>query len=152
MTSAEVLEFRFWSKVDFDAHDEHRCWSWLGGTVTRGGYGQFSLCRVNVLAHRLSYEMERGPIQAGLDLDHLCRNRICVNPWHLEPVSARENALRGVGPTAKNALKVACPKGHSYDVHEVEVSGATRRRCSMCARENGRRRQKRYRERQASNR
>lgn len=68
------------------------------------------------LAHRLAYEFIRGPIPDGLQLDHLCRVRRCVNPAHLEPVSQRENLIRGEGWAGKNARKTTCNKGHALSV------------------------------------
>ncbi|WP_420716357.1 HNH endonuclease signature motif containing protein [Streptomyces sp. H27-H1] len=100
-----------------------------------------------VLAHRAAYELERGSIPEGADLDHLCRIRSCVNPWHLEPVSERENALRGNGPTGINARKTSCPSGHPYDVELTEADGGRHRRCLRCYRATGRARQARYRNR-----
>lgn len=78
------------------------CWLWTasGGS---GGYGSFSIgrARANLMAHRVSYEMFRGPIPEGLHIDHLCRVRCCVNPAHLEPVTPRENVNRGIGGAGK---------------------------------------------------
>ncbi|MFB8071098.1 HNH endonuclease signature motif containing protein [Streptomyces californicus] len=144
------LEARFWAKVEHDVHTPDRCWEWTASR-TRGGYGLFGLPGKTALAHRLAYELERGPIPAGLDLDHRCRNRVCVNPWHLEPVTERENALRGEGPTALNARKTVCPEGHPYDEYETEPNGSRRRRCSQCRRRAARVRQQRYRNRQRGN-
>jgi len=87
------------------------CWLWLG-TVSGGGYGQFQespLTKKKKLAHRASYECFVGPIPAGMQLDHLCRVRCCVNPAHLEPVTNQENGLRGI---RLNRLKTHCRRGH----------------------------------------
>lgn len=101
---------RFWSKVD--DHNEEVCWPWQGGSV-RDGYGQFHLhARRKVQAHRYAYEQLIGPIPEGLTLDHLCRNRLCVNPKHLEPVTHAVNILRGQGTSARNAQKTHCVHGH----------------------------------------
>ncbi len=82
---------RFWAKVDRSGE----CWLWTGN-VYRDGYGQFYVERRQVRAHRWAYESEVGPIPEGLVLDHLCRVRLCVRPSHLEPVTNRENLLRGI--------------------------------------------------------
>lgn len=95
------VEWRFWSKVDFTgpvpAHrpDLGECWLWTGGRQ-RTGYGRFGIGQsYKVLAYRFAYEFCVGVVPAGLTLDHLCRIRLCVNPWHLEPVTHLENVRRG---------------------------------------------------------
>lgn len=82
------------SPVDYIVDDETGCWVWQRAK-TNGGYGELRDGKHMRRAHRVYYERYRGPIPAGLHLDHLCRNPICVNPAHLEPVTSRENALRG---------------------------------------------------------
>lgn len=130
------VEERFWSKVDFDAHDVGRCWPWTA-RVNRDGYGQFCVSPQMVGAHRVSYELERGSIPAGMELDHLCSLPACVNPWHLEPVSHVENVRRGrVG--AANRSKTHCPRGHEYDVVRQRTDGTSYRACRACAREHTR--------------
>jgi hypothetical protein len=88
------------------------CWSWTGA-LDPYGYGRFNLRRKTVLAHRFSYERFVGAIPVGLELDHLCRNRRCVNPSHLEPVTGHENVLRSESPSALNARKTHCFRGHA---------------------------------------
>ena len=105
------------------------CWLWTGSTQ-RKGYGRCS----RWLAHRLVYVLLRGPIPDGLQVDHLCRVRNCVNPDHMELVSSRENTFRGISPAARNARKTTCPEGHPYDA----VWGPNRR-CRACGREAQRR-------------
>ena len=95
---------RFWAKV---AVSEDDCWTWTAYRSPKG-YGVFG----NKRAHRVAYEMLVGPIPARLTLDHLCRNRGCVRPDHLEPVTNEENILRGEAPSAKNARKTHCFRGH----------------------------------------
>lgn len=86
----ERLVPRFWSRVD----KTEGCWNWKG-RLGHDGYGLFSIGkRDNVIPHRFSYELEVGPIPEGLQLDHLCRNRACVRPDHLEPVTREENMRR----------------------------------------------------------
>jgi hypothetical protein len=89
------------------------CWEWVGSR-DKAGYGQIARKRRLYRAHRFVYEQHKGPIPNGLDLDHLCRNRGCVNPAHLEPVTRRENVLRGQGLPAANAAKTHCSKGHPF--------------------------------------
>jgi len=91
------LEERFWAKAawSFDgwATRESPCWLWLAATNVKG-YGLFRFAGSAVLAHRLAYELEREEIPEGLGLDHLCHNPACVNPWHLEAVTAGVNTDR----------------------------------------------------------
>ena len=107
------------------------CWNWTAST--RQGYGQIWTPsrpgpRRILQAHRAMYELANGPIPDGLDLDHLCRNTLCVNPEHLEPVTRRENVLRGEGLSAQNARKTRCALGH-----RLRRMGDGRRRCPTCA-------------------
>lgn len=125
---------RFWEKVQIT----EGCWLWLAGTST-DNYGVFTLRRhVQVRAHRFSYEQLVGEIPEGLHLDHLCRNRACVNPAHLEPVTSRVNTLRGVGPSARNAAKTHCDSGHPLD-EDNTYHHEGRRRCRACRAEAQRR-------------
>jgi len=99
------------------------------------GYGRMAIGpRVNskqVQAHVLSYETNVGPVPDGMVLDHLCRNKACVNPSHLEAVTIRVNTLRGIGPSALNAKKTSCPVGHEYSGDNLRVFNG-RRICRTC--------------------
>ena len=92
---------------------ESGCWLWLGATSK--GYGTINVSGKNVRVHRFVYEAMRGPIPPGLFTDHLCRVRCCINPDHMEPVTNKENVLRGIGRTAVNARKKYCKNGHPFD-------------------------------------
>jgi hypothetical protein len=91
------------------------------------------------LVHRIAYEAERGSIPEGLVLDHLCRNRGCVNPWHLEPVTNIQNVMRGVSAFAINARKTECPQGHPYDDENTRIERGSRI-CQTCKLAKARRR------------
>jgi HNH endonuclease len=86
----ETVERRFFRQVEQDVFG---CWNWIG-TLSKLGYGKFGDQSKHLLAHRWAYAFLRADIPAGLELDHLCRNRACVNPWHLEPVTRSINARR----------------------------------------------------------
>jgi HNH endonuclease len=130
MTISEALAERFWAKVQRGEADA--CWLWRGSKVTKG-YGRFGVGGRSVGAHRVAYELLVGPIPEGLTLDHLCRVRACVNPAHLEPVTNRENVLRGVGISAKHARKTHCNHGHELTPENTETNG-NHRRCVTCRR------------------
>ena len=126
---------RFWSKVEPEPNSG--CWVWTA-YVRRDGYGELQLGRGPgaILSHRFAYEYFIGAIPPGLTLDHKCRNRQCVNPAHLEPVSRRENILRGEGVSAKYARRSHCQRGHPLTPENlcagVEKYG---RRCRQCKRD-----------------
>ena len=105
---------------------ENGCWDWVGGVTT--GYGRWK----DTVAHRLVYELTRAPIPAGLTLDHLCRNRRCVNPDLLEPVTMRVNNLRGNGYSGRNARKTHCPQGHPLSGTNLYLNPRNQRRCRIC--------------------
>jgi HNH endonuclease len=133
---------RFWNKVEKTA----TCWLWTGDVSTYG-YAQFHLGsrakRITVKGHRLSYEMFLGPITEGMTLDHKCRVRRCVNPAHLEPVSARENVRRGLSIPAQNARKRVCQHGHPFNgLNTKWRKNPPGRDCKACDAE----RQRRYRQ------
>lgn len=104
------------------------CILWIGtvfkgyGIMGSGGSGR---------AHRVAYELDRGPIPNGMTIDHLCRVRCCVNPRHMEVVSNKENVLRGIGPTAQNSAKSHCKHGHSFDGAYIRPS-SKQRVCRLC--------------------
>ena len=123
---------RFQSKVRVDGNG---CWLWTG-SLNLGGYGLFkrpSPERVGV-AHRYAYEVLVGPIPEGLNLDHLCRVRNCVNPRHVEPVTQRENIMRGESIVARAAAATHCPSGHPYAGDNVYVNQQGYRYCRACRR------------------
>jgi hypothetical protein len=125
------LEQRFMEKIDY-ADD---CWLWTAKCNNRG-YGMFGMGGKMRPAHRVAYELWIGLIPEGLDIDHLCAVRHCVNPSHLEAVTHRENLLRGSGFAAVNAAKTHCPHGHEYTpentYHNPNVNGG--RICRTCKR------------------
>ena len=138
---------RFWSKVE----KTDDCWNWTGAR-SNGGYGNFwdHPNKRTVRAHRWSYEHSVGPIPAGLDLDHLCRNRACVNPAHLEPVSRRENSMRGLSPTVVLHHLNECSKGHELTPANTYFDTSGRGRCRICVLAKNRRYKQRRKARAAA--
>jgi len=135
---------RFWAKVDKDGPApstfRHRgqCWQWTAGVIGTG-YGLFHPTKTTTaLAHRYSYELLVGTIPDGLVIDHLCRNRRCVNPAHLEAVTTAVNVRRGLSVSTFNALKTDCPAGHPYSPENTYISPKGSRICRACARERDR--------------
>ena len=120
-------------RMKYDIAD-NGCWIWKGATTGKSGYGAFYAGQ-RITAHRFAYETFIGPVPEGLDVDHLCRNRLCVNPDHLEPVTRRENVVRGVSPNAANAAKTHCIRGHPLTRENCYASKWPRNReCKECAR------------------
>lgn len=120
------------------------CWLWLG-TTNPQGYGVVGVCvdgkATTTSAQRVSYEAFVGPIPEGLYIDHLCRLPSCVNPSHMEPVTARENSLRGIGIAAQHARKTACVNGHEFNEENTlnfTGKGGPRRICRACNRQRAR--------------
>lgn len=105
------------------------CWIW-NGILTPKGYGKLKVDRRWKFAYRYSYELFKGDVPEGLVLDHLCRQPACVNPDHLEPVTNRENILRGVGITAQMANRQFCKRGHNVK-ESIKVIGGMRQ-CAPC--------------------
>lgn len=124
---------RFWSHVE----KTETCWLW---TASGGrGYGIFypNGARSGRAAHRFAYELLVGPIPEGMQLDHLCRVRRCVNPAHLEPVTGFENRLRGTNAIARNILKTHCDHNHPFDEANTR-HWKGERICRACSRERAR--------------
>lgn len=116
---------RFWSFVTTVGD----CWLWTGG-IHKNGYASFRVAGVRTMAHRWAYEHFVGPIPDGLQIDHLCRVRHCVNPSHMEPVTPRENTNRS--PLAR-VHRTHCPEGHPYDEANTYYEAASGcRRCRIC--------------------
>lgn len=131
----DVVPPRFWAKV----RKTDTCWLWIGGK-NHYGYGSFQTRRGDgwfaAQAHRVAYEALVGPIPDGLTIDHLCRNRACVNPAHMEPVTRGENVLRGESAAATHARKTHCKYGHEFTPENTYTPpGRDVRMCRACIRE-----------------
>jgi hypothetical protein len=128
---ANDLPFGMRSKIA----EVDECWEWLGARNSKG-YPCFAIERKSKLAHRVSYELLVGRIPDGLQLDHLCRNIICVRPSHLEPVTNAENMRR------RSLAYLTCKRGHSMVAANVRVhkraNGHVSRECRECERERNR--------------
>jgi len=126
---------RFMAKVVWNG-DPDECWTWEGANDE--GYGRFKDEGKFLKAYQFSYEFFVGPIQDGLEPDHLCRNPRCVNPAHLEPVTHRVNVLRGNSPSALHAQKTHCQKGHPFQGANLRIEQG-KRICVTCRRASARR-------------
>jgi hypothetical protein len=137
--SDQFLDQRFWAKVNTTGPlpesrpDLGPCWLWTAALNNRG-YGTFrARGRPGNYAHRFAYELLRGPIPDGLELDHLCRTPRCVNPEHLEPVTHRVNSLRSDSLMAKYAQVTHCVHGHLFDEANTHRPARGGRHCLTCA-------------------
>lgn len=135
------LMVRLWSKVDQNGQipvyrlDLGPCWIWTAGRNS-DGYGHLKVSGHMVDAHRFTYELLVGSIPPGLELDHLCRVRLCVRPSHLEPVPHEVNVKRGKSGWNWRE-KTHCPQGHPYDASNTYVHQGARH-CRTCRRERNR--------------
>lgn len=118
---------------------ENGCWDWIGARNS-DGYGMYYQGNRKFRAHRVVYEATRGLIPPGLEPDHLCRNRACVNPWHIDLVTHAENVRRGISPPAALGRRTHCSKGHALSGDNLDMrrgrltTRVPQRQCRACRR------------------
>lgn len=131
ITEKDILRFR-----SFVREAPSGCWIWRGGgnwnDGSRSKYPVFSIGGYSVRAHRFSYQAFVGKILPALQVDHICRTTMCVNPAHLRAVTPRENTLYGIGPSAQNARKIKCIKGHPFSGFNLLKAKTGSRICRAC--------------------
>ena len=138
---------RFWNKVECEPNSG--CWIWIGSLSK--GYGEIRQGKGKTRkAHRWAYETYRGPIGKNLQPDHLCKITQCVNPWHLQLVSARENAFRSNSIPAKNSRKTHCKRGHPLSGSNLYLWKGCRS-CKECQRHRDKQHKNLVRSRKQSN-
>lgn len=136
MTHLTILEHFGLSQIErFERSVEktEECWIWRG-RIGSNGYGHFTVKRMPFTAHRVAYTLAKGPIEDGLVIDHLCRNRACVNPDHLEPVTQAENVQRGLRGRLRT-IRTHCPKGHAIEGYNAMPAKRGDPRCRQCNRD-----------------
>lgn len=130
---------RFLSKIEVQGNG---CWLWKG-YLNNKGYGKFSINSYPEYAHRFAYEQFRGSIPPDKEIDHLCRNHACVNPWHIRVATRQVNCLAGESPAAYAARSTHCINGHPWDLFNTHYRPDGSRYCRACGRERERKRKER---------
>lgn len=141
MRKATSVRAKFMAK--YKVH-RNGCWEWTS-YKDRRGYAVLSHKGKQIRAARLSYRLFVGSLPSHLEVDHLCRNRACVNPKHLEKVTHRVNVLRGETVTAINLRKTHCKNGHRLSGEVIRITKEGWRRCLICKRAGDRRRYRKAR-------
>lgn len=132
---------RLWPKVNFDGPINSErpelgsCWLWEGSVDGNGSYGAICVNGRKRQVHRIAYELQIGPIPPNLEIDHLCRTTLCVRGSHMEPVTHRENVLRGKGLAAMQARKTHCHQGHPFSGSNLRFDRRGHRHCRTCERQ-----------------
>lgn len=140
-------DIRFWSRVTISQERFYLgtpCWNW--NKVGFGGYGQFTIGMLGkkMPAHRWAYEYCVGPMKVGMDLHHMCQNKLCVNPTHLQEVAPFVHKFLGGGSPAENSMKLYCVRGHPMYVEHLYFDSQGYRHCKFCVRAANKEAKKRY--------
>lgn len=118
---------RLWPRLDWQPNG---CWNWTGATNS-GGYGVIKISGRSCQAHRIAYELINGSIPKDMEIDHLCRNSLCCHPYHLEPVTHKENIIRGKSGALRTPI-THCIHGHEYTKENTLYLKSGQRRCRQC--------------------